>query len=224
MEMRWHGVPDCTWFELGKAHLQLTGSLFKHVVHDEFIDGASVGLLLGAYWAPYRSLQRLNLAVLASVKGDPLVLELLVGGSRIKVELGRIGGVVALERYLLVLTSYVKSLLGSKRILHAIDDDNAGALAAVDHAKFAVVEEVVLLQEYIANLLGNLQLQFLRHGHCTTEDEAVVHRISEVDFVSNHYLLHNKTLTESLGVVVLNVVRMASNLLGHVNLCSCAHS
>ena len=143
--------------------------------------------------------------------------------SRVEVEFGRIGRIVALERYFLVLTSNIECLLGTKRVLHAIDDDDTGTLATVDHAKLAVVEEVVLLQEDIANLLCHLQLEFLRYGHGATEDEAVVHRVGEVDLVSHHDLLHYEALAQRLRVVVLHVVRMAGNLLGHVDLCIGAH-
>ena len=99
--------------------------------------------------------------------------------------------------------------------LLAIDDDNAVAKSAVHDAELTVIHEVFLgdgLIDIEAQFPEVLELQGLLHRHGTAEDEAVVVGVGEEDRVSLHYFLHDETLTESLGVIALDILRMASGL------------
>ena len=214
-----HGVPCGAGVELGQSELQLAGSFLEHIVDYELIDGAVVALLQGADGSPDGGLER----AFAAVEGNPLRLVVLVGGGRVEVELGRLLGVLRAEEHLLVHVlvladvspADVECLLRREGVLLAVDDDDAVALAAVHDAELTVVEEVLLLDAGVdveSQFEEVLELQGFVHWHCAAEDEAVVMRISQVDLVGHHHLLHDKALTQCLGVVAFHVLRMTSRL------------
>ena len=114
--MRRHRVPDGTRIQLGQSELQLAGTLLQHIVHDELVDSTVVGLLYSSHRSPDGSLQR----AATTVEGDPLGLVVLMGGSRVQIELGWILRILRTELHFLVhvvvfadmTTSDVESLLG----------------------------------------------------------------------------------------------------------------
>ena len=125
---------------------------------------------------------------------------------------------VALLVFAQVAAPHVERLLGAEFVFRSVDGDDALALSAVDDAQLAVVQEVGGAQ-----FGEGLQLQFLADGHGSTEDEAVVHRVGQVDLVWGHHLLHDEALAQGLRVIVLHVLRVASRLETHVLLGGDAH-
>ena len=112
-------------------------------------------------------------------------------------------------------TTDVECLLGREGILLAIDDNDAVALTAVDDTEFAVVEEILILDAWVyveTEVTEVLEFQGFVDRHGTAKDEAVVVRIRQINLVSHHNLLHHETLAERLGVVVLDILRMAGGL------------
>ena len=173
--------------------------------------------------SPDGSLQR----TLATVKGNPLGLIVLVGRSRVEVELGRLGGILRAEQHLLVdifvlgdmAATNVQRLLGREGIFLAIDNDDAVALTTVDDTYLAIVEEILVLDSWVnveAQLAEVLQFQRFSDWHSATKDKAVVVGIGEVDLVGHHHLLHDEALTKGLGVVVLHVFWMTGSLEVHL--------
>ena len=162
-----------------------------------------------------------------------MCLVVLMSRGRIDVELGWFLWVFRTENHLLVrfdaisllvlaqvATTNVERLPFTQRIFHPIHDDHT-ITCGVDDTDFAVVKEVRRTK-----LWKSLQLQVFRHRHGTTEDEAVVHGVRKVDFVSHHDLLHYKAVTKSLGVIVLHVGRVTRFLEIHIHLgihTQCAH-
>ncbi len=223
MGVGWHGVPGSTGVELGQTELQLAGAFFQHVVDNEFIDGAVVALLQRTHGAPHGSLQR----TLAAVEGDPLCLVVLMGRSRVQVELGGFLCILRAEEHLLVhvlvladvAATDVEGLLGRQGILLAVDDDPAVALAAVHHAEFTVIEEILVFDAGVdieAQFGEVLQFQVFRHRHGTAEDEAVVVRVGEMNLVGLHHFLHDEAVAQRRRVIVFHVLRVAGRLKLHV--------
>jgi hypothetical protein len=219
MGVRGHGVPGSTRIQLGETKLQLTGTFLKDIVDDELIDGAVVTLLQGADRSPNGSLQR----ALTTVEGDPLGLIVLVGSGTVEVELGRLGSILRTEQHLLVdililgnmATTNIQCLLGREGILLTIDDNNAVALTTVDDTNLSVVEEILVLDAWIyveAQLGEVLQLQGLVDRHGTTEDKTVVVGVRQVNLIGLHDLLHDKTLTKGLRVIVFHVLWVTGRL------------
>ena len=228
--MRGHGVPHAALLQLGQSHLQLTGSLFQRGVYNQLVDGTLValspcsqGFLLSTHDG---GLQRLYLTVLTSVQRHPLGLVVLVGSSGVQVELGRLLGILRTEDDLLVRvdvlavlvlaqpsTTDIQRLAVSQGVLLSVYDDNTVS-TRIDDTQLTVTHEVVGTQ-----LRMRLQLQVLVHRHSTAKDEAVVHRIRQVNLVSLHHLLHYKTVTQCLCVIVLHVSRMTGRLEAHGLLC-----
>ena len=230
MRVRRHRVPHTTLLQLCQAHLQLAGTFLQRGVHNQLIDSALVRLSQCAQRTRHRSLQRLNLAVLSAIQRHPLRLVVLMSSGRVNVELGRVLRVFRAEDDLLVrlnalavlilaqiAASDVKRLLGSQRILLTIHNHHTVS-GSVDDANFSVVEEI-----RGTKLRKSLQFQVLSDRHGTTEDESVIVRISQVNLVCHHHLLHDKTFTESFRVIVLHVSRVASCLEIHLHLCRCTH-
>ena len=79
MRVRWHCVPHTTLLQLCQTHLKLARSLFESGVDNELIDCALVRFCQCAERTEYRSLERLNLAVLATIQRHPLSLVVLMG-------------------------------------------------------------------------------------------------------------------------------------------------
>ena len=221
--MRRHGVPCCSRVQLCQTKLQLAGAFLQHVVHNELIHRAVVALFQRANGTPYGSLQR----TFTSVEGNPLRLVVLVGSSAVQIELGWFLGILRTEKYLfvhvLVLTDMsatdIESFLRRKCILLTVNDYHAVALAAVHHAELTVVKEILVLDSrvYIESELEEvLQFQCLCDRHCAAKDKAVVVRVGKMNLVGLHHLLHHKTLTQRLGVVVLHILRMTGRLEFHV--------
>ena len=112
-------------------------------------------------------------------------------------------------------TTYIESLLWCKSILLAIHDDYAIAQTAVYDTYLTIVKEILFLDILIhieTELPEVFKLQGLVYRHCTTEDEAVVVRISKEDRVCLHHLLHHEALTESLGIIAFDIFWMTSCL------------
>ena len=91
MGVRWHGVPYATLLQLGQTHLQLAGALLEGGIYTQLVDGTLVTLGLGAqrllFCTNNHSLQTLYLTVLTTIECNPLRLIVLVGSSRVKIDL-----------------------------------------------------------------------------------------------------------------------------------------
>ena len=175
----------------------------------------------------------MNLAVLATIKRHPLGLVVLVGSGGVKIEFGwflRVFGteddflvgvdVLALLVFAEPTTTHVECFAITKRILLSVNDYDT-ITTSVDDSKLAVAHEVLGTK-----FREGFQLQIFGDWHGTAENEAVVHRIREVDFIGSHHLLHHEAVANGLCVVVLHIFRMASLLKVHMHLsrhAQCAH-
>ncbi len=99
---------------------------------DELVDGALVAAFQGAQ-GPLGGF----------LDGDELGLVTAVGRGGNHVELGRVGGVIALEGDFLGALGDVQAVLVVQVILHAVGLDGAGAFADVEDAHFPALQEVV---------------------------------------------------------------------------------
>ena len=144
-----HGVPGSTRVQLCQTELQLAGAFLQHIIDDQLIHGAVVALLQGTDWSPHGSLQR----ALATVEGNPLRLIVLMGSSRVQVELGGIRGILRAEQHLFVhvlvladvSASDVESLFRRERIHLAVNDDLSVTQTTVHDTNLTVIEEILLL-------------------------------------------------------------------------------
>ena len=221
--VRGHGVPNGSRVQLGEPELQLAGTFFKHVVHNQLIHRAVVGLFGGAHGSPYGCLER----AFPSVECNPLCFIVLVGSGRVQIELGRLGSILGTELHVFVhilargnmSATDVEGLLGREGIFLAVNHHHTVALTAVNNAEFAVIEEILLLDVgvYIESQLKKvLELQSLGYGHGTAIDEAVVVTVGEVNLIGLHHLFHHETVAQGLRVIVLHVLRVAGCLELHI--------
>ena len=132
----------------------------------------------------------------------------LVGRSRVDVELGGIGSVVALESYFLISAAYVKGFL----ILHGVFltvYSNHSVTAGIDDTQFAAFEEV---SDFRTQFTEHFQLQCLVHRHGATVNQSVVEGVGYVDFIRSHHFVHHESAAQKFRVIMLHVLRMAGGL------------
>ena len=209
MGMGRHRVPDRAGLEFRKAHLQLTGTLFQHVVHDELVDDAVVGVFHPAGG------EGIGLeGTFAAVYGNELGLIGFVGRGRVQVELGRIRAVFAPEDDIFVPPPYIQGFFEPQDIVLSANCYDAFP-SHIDDAQFPALQEISGLQG-----IDRFQFQGFGSRHRTTEDETVVQGISQADFIGHHHLRHQEALTEGFGVVRFHIVRMTGRLDGISGLCA----
>ena len=192
-----HGVPYAAGLEFGQTHLELTGTLFEHIVDNELVDDAVIALLHLASGEAV-GLDR----AFASVDGDELGLVGLVGCGGVEIEFGGVGSVLAAEGHFLVTAAYIESVLEVELIVLAVDIDNAVA-TYINYTEFTTLEEVFGLEG-----VDGLELHDFGHGHHAAVDETVIHGVGEVALVLLHDFGHHEAFAELSGVVMLNVVGM----------------
>ena len=132
----------------------------------------------------------------------------------IQVEFCRISGIFTLENHFLIATAHIQGFLEFKGVVLSVNGNDAFS-AHVDYAHFPAVKEVGSLQR-----VDGFQYQGPGCRNGAAEDEAVIQRVSEVDFIGHHYLGHHETGSEGLGVVMLDIVGMAGGLDGILGLCA----
>lgn len=144
-----HGVPHAALLELGDAHLQLTGVHAGNAVDKHLV-----------YHAVVAFLQRTCLDVVGLGQGYLLNGVGLVGGCRVKVELGGLGGVLAAHGDVLAAASHVECFLEAQVVALAVD--GYGAVATdVDDAELAVVQQVLPLVPLLASTYsGAIEVSF----------------------------------------------------------------
>ena len=196
-----HRVPNTAGLQFGKAHLQLAGSLFEHIFHDQLVDYAVVALfhLTGGERV---GLQR----TLHPVDGHQLCRIGFVRSSRVDVEFCRFRSILALESHFLVPAAHIKSVAETQRVLLAVHGHDTVA-ADIDHAQLTRKKEVRRFER-----IDRLEHQLLRHGYRTAENKTVVHRIGNVDLVGNHHLFHQETAAQPFRVVRFHILRIAGRL------------
>ena len=196
-----HGVPYTTRFQFCQSHLQLARTFFKYVVNNQLVDNAVVAF----FHLSCREricFQR----TFASVDGDQLSFVLLVGSSGVDIEFCRFAGIFALESNFLLASAYIQCIFEVQRIFLAVNSYDTFA-ANVDNTQFATFEEILSFQRIDS---FKYQLFCCRYG--TTEDEAVVHGISHVDLIRNHYFFHQEATTQAVCIIRFHVLRIASHL------------
>ena len=101
-----HGVPYRTGHQLGQPHLELAGTFFEHVVDDKLVDDAVVAFF---HLAGFEAVGLYG--SFAAVDGDELGLVCLVGRSRVDVEFGGVGIVLAAECHIAFSAADVDGVL-----------------------------------------------------------------------------------------------------------------
>ena len=129
-----------------------------------------------------------------------------MGSSRVDVEFGRIAGIFALESHFLLASTYVQGIFEFQRIFFTVYGYDTFA-TNVDDTQFAAFEE-----EFRFQRVDCFKYQFFCCRYCATEDQTVVHRISNVDFVRNHYFFHQEATAQAVSIIRFHVLRAASHL------------
>ena len=222
-----HGVPYRTRSKFGKSHLQLVCTAVFHsfqnifynqLVYDTVVAVFHFSVMVGNAQSIFFRIGLLKFGIgcnqLSNVR--------FVSRSRVDIEFGRVGSIVALESYFFIATTYIKSFF----ILHGVFFTvygNYSIATGVDNTQLATFEEV---SDFRTQLTESLQFQYFVYRHCTSVNQTVIEGVSNIDFVRSHYFAHHKRATETLCVIMLYVQWMAGCLhsviyLGGSRNCGC---
>ena len=184
-----HRIPDAARLQFGHPHLQLAGG--QYLLHDHPVNHTVVALLEraefednGLFTRHFRS---------------------RVGGmrrGRVEVEFRGSRFVVAAEDHLLVAAADVEGLLETDRVGLSFDGDGSSA-PDVDDSHLAARGKVVGRQD-----VHRLEPERRVHRHRAAHDQAVVHRIGEVDLIGNHQPLDEELLAQACRIVIFRITRV----------------
>ena len=133
---------------------------------------------------------------------------MLICGSRVDVEFGGFGGIVALESNFFIAATYVESLFVLHFVCFAIYSYHTVS-TDIDYAQFAAFQKV---GDFRSEFMELLQFQNLVYRHHSTVNQTVIQGIREVDFIRSHDFVHHESTAQAFGVVVFDILRMAGGL------------